>query len=237
MRIGDLERFGLTESSFRHLGSRKVEASIHLRTYDLTRAIRKLPPSKRFAYMAARAEGWIQKLRSRYPGVLFRVKDSKVSTSDARGQRPPSTLLVHGSAHKILKLACLPETGSVWLTKVGSRRPRPAKHDPQLGWYCVRALVVIRIEGETSGAQATEDRFVLVRALSFEDATKRLRRQWREYARPYLNSDGRMVSWQLDHVVDVYFACETDIDPAGTEVYSKLYRRRMRPKYVWRPKC
>lgn len=44
-----------------------------------------------------------------------------------------------------------------------------------------------------------------------------------------------MVRWQLDHVVDVYDACENDIDPSGTEVYSKLGHRRMRPKYVWRP--
>jgi hypothetical protein len=50
-----------------------------------------------------------------------------------------------------------------------------------------------------------------------------------------LNSDGQMVSWQLDHVVDVHQTSEIEIDPAGTEVYSKLHRRRMRPAYVWRP--
>jgi hypothetical protein len=45
-----------------------------------------------------------------------------------------------------------------------------------------------------------------------------------------------MVSWQLEGVVDVYSTCEKDIDPTGTEVYSKLGHRRMRSKYVWRPK-
>jgi hypothetical protein len=44
-----------------------------------------------------------------------------------------------------------------------------------------------------------------------------------------------MVSWQLDHVVDVYQTSEEEIDPAGTEVYSKLSKRRMRQKYIWRP--
>jgi hypothetical protein len=85
------------------------------------------------------------------------------------------------------------------------------------------------------GKQSTEDRFVLVRASSFEDAKKRLNRQWRKYATPYLNSDGQMVSWSLDRVIDVYDIGETELDPAGTEVYSKLGQRRMRPKYVWRP--
>lgn len=45
-----------------------------------------------------------------------------------------------------------------------------------------------------------------------------------------------MVSWQLDHVVDVYFIDEKNIDPSGTEVYSRLGNRKMRPQYVWRPK-
>lgn len=84
--------------------------------------------------------------------------------------------------------------------------------------------------------QNTEDRFVLVRASSFEEAKKRLRREWRKYATPYLNSNGEMVSWALDKVIDVYDTAAIEINPAGTEVYSKLGHRRMRPGYVWRPK-
>jgi hypothetical protein len=38
---------------------------------------------------------------------------------------------------------------------------------------------------------------------------------------------GQMVSWQLDHVGDVYQTSESEIDLTGTEVYSKLNRRRM----------
>lgn len=175
----------------------------------------------------------MQELRARYPRAQFRVR---VSTRNSQQQQPPHSLLFHGSAREILALTGAAGVQSIYVTKVGGRRLRRAKPEPRLGWYCVRALVVIRIEGETSGPQGTEDRFVLVRALSPEDANRRLRRQWREYARPYLNSDGRMVSWQFDHIVDVYFIYEKDIDPSGTEVYSKLGHRRMRPQYVWRPK-
>jgi hypothetical protein len=82
----------------------------------------------------------------------------------------------------------------------------------------------------------TEDRFVLVRASSFEDAKKRLKQQWRKYANPNLNSDVKMVRWTLDKIIDVYDTGETEIHPDGTEVYSKLGRRRMRPQNVWRPK-
>ena len=40
----------------------------------------------------------------------------------------------------------------------------------------------------------------------------------------------------LDKVIDVYDTGETETYPAGTEVYSKLGHRRMRPEYVLRPK-
>jgi hypothetical protein len=139
------------------------------------------------------------------------------------------------STQEILKLTAEPAVQSVYVTRVAGyrRRRSPAT---QLTWYCVRALVVIRIERSTAGLQATEDRFILVRASSFEDSKKRLKQQWEDYAAPYLNSDGQLVSWSLDKVMDVYDTGETEIDPAGTEVYSKLGQRRMRSEYVWHPK-
>jgi len=231
--VGGLEQFGLNESSFRRLGNQKAQALVFLRTYDLTPAVRRFPPSKRLSYMAARAEKWIETLRRKYPRLLFRVNEGTKGSRNRK--RPASSLSVQCSAREILGLARSAEIQSVWVTKVGNLRSRLTKPAVALAWYCVRAFVVIQVEGATSGLQTTEDRFVLVRASSFEDAEKRLRNQWREYARPYLNSEGRMVRWQLDHVVDVYDACENDIDPSGTEVYSKLGHRRMRPKYVWRP--
>lgn len=104
------------------------------------------------------------------------------------------------------------------------RQPREARD-----WYCVRGLVAIIVEGQVGGMQTTEDRFLLVRAQSFEDAEHRLKNEWRDYAEPYLNSSGHMVSWSLDRVVDVYHLFDTDLDPSGVEVYSKLGTRRLRP--------
>jgi hypothetical protein len=91
----------------------------------------------------------------------------------------------------------------------------------------VRARVAIVIESQTQGMQSTEDRFVLVRASSFDDAIKRVAPQWREYATPYLNPSGNVVRWQLDEIVDVYRTDHEDIDPKGTEVYSRLGQRRL----------
>jgi hypothetical protein len=108
----------------------------------------------------------------------------------------------------------------------GCRRQRRSRE--LLDWFCVRGLVAIRIEGVTSGMQTWEDRFVLVRALDSKDAVARLAPHWRAYGEGYLNARGEIVSWSLEKIVDVYSVQESSIDPAGTEVYSSLGRRRFR---------
>jgi hypothetical protein len=236
MQITGLDLFGLNEGAFKRLGNRTVLVYAYLRTYDVTMAVRSLQPSKRFAYMTVRVGRWIDGLRRVYPKLSFRVHGGELSaTHPLRWSQLPTTLSVRGSAREVSKLAGATAIRSMHLDKVtGRRRRRAQKSLPE--WYCVRAFVVIRVERATSGLQNTEDRFILVRADSFEDAKKRIKRQWQQYATPYLNSEGRMVSWQLDRIVDVYQTSETDIAATGTEVYSRLGHRRMRPKYVWRPK-
>ena len=236
VRLTGLERFGLDEAAFRRLRNRNVVGYAHLRTYDVTPAVQRLPRLKRQPYMAARVDRWIENIQSHYPDLSFQIKGGKAPAATARTwSQLPTTLRVRGTARKILDLAREAGVRLIYVTQIaGHRRLRLPK--AQSEWYCVRAFVVIRVERAESGLQNTEDRFMLVRASSFEDAKKRLRKQWREYATPYLNSEGRMVSWHLDRIVDVYQTSETDIDPYGTEVYSKLGHRRMRPKYVWRPR-
>lgn len=235
MRLMGLETFGLTPTSFRRLTKRNVQAFVYLRTYDLTPAVRKLIPTKRFPYMSARVARWIRGLRSFFPRLSFKESVGRVPGSSASGwSQLPSTLEVQGTARQVNSLSKLPGVSSVYISSIAGYRRRPTSK-ATLTWYCVRALVVIRVERTRFGNQNTEDRFVLVRASSFDDAKKRLAKSWREYATPYLNSDGRMVSWTLDKIIDVFDTAEAEIDPKGTEVYSKLLRRRMRPKYVWRP--
>lgn len=235
VRVTGLEHFGLNLVSFSRLGRRRVLAYVNLRTYAVTAAVQRLSASKRIAYVTARVDRWIDRLHRLYPKLSFRVKGiGSLGNGARRWSQLPTTLLVRAIPRDVLSLADTPGVSSIHIAEVARRRARsPASPS---AWYCVRAFVVIRVECAKGGLQNTEDRFVLVRAASCKDAIKRLERQWRDYSRPYLNSDGRMVSWQLDHIVDVYETCETDIDPAGTEVYSKLAHRRMRPKYVWRPK-
>jgi hypothetical protein len=235
-RVTGLDRFGLNESSFRRLGNLKVLGYVYLKTYDLTPVIRRLPISKRLAHMSTRVDSWIKRLHRLHPHLTFQTKGAQLSGAKVRRwSQLPATLIVQGTAREVLTLAKAPEINLIYIHKIaGRRRRRSTKSSPT--WYCVRAFVVIQVESAKSGMQNTEDRFILVRASSCDDAKKRLKKRWREYANPYLNSNGQMVSWSLEKIIDVYDTCEADTDPTGTEVYSKLGHRRMRPEYVWRPK-
>jgi hypothetical protein len=77
---------------------------------------------------------------------------------------------------------------------------------------------------------------MLVKAVTEEDAKRRLMQRWREYAEPYLNLRGELVRWKLVEVLDVYELCESEIDPAGTEVYSRIRPKTMKASYVWKPR-
>jgi Domain of unknown function (DUF4288) len=223
--ITGLDELGLQVSSLRRLGSRRATAAVNLKAYDVTAQVRRLKPSERHAYLARRVSAWISALQRRFPHLSFQA-DGKGSAARRRWFELPQSLKVRAAARDLPALARSPGVRSVHVRSLaGHRRRRP----PQtLDWFCVRGLVVIRIEGATSGMQTTEDRFVLVRASDPKDAEGRLVDHWLGYAEPYLNSAGELVSWKLERVVDVYSLGENSIDPAGTEVYSRLGRRRLR---------
>jgi hypothetical protein len=153
----------------------------------------------------------------------------------ARGNgREPWTLNAVVPASAVARVAAEQGVSHVWIYKVRGLRRKQAKR--QLAYFCVWGSVAIQVEGRSHGLIDVEDRLMLVRALTEEDAKRRLMRHWREYAQPYLNSQGEMVRWQLVEVLDVYELCESEIDPAGTEVYSRIRPRRMKAAYVWKPR-
>jgi hypothetical protein len=79
---------------------------------------------------------------------------------------------------------------------------------------------------------------VIVRAISLEDAEKKVQPEFQQYGTPYLNSHGFMVRWAYERILDVYEIIDEKIDTPGTEIFSVLARRRMKPEYRWgyRPK-
>jgi hypothetical protein len=69
-------------------------------------------------------------------------------------------------------------------------------------FFCVKMTVVANIEGLKLKTQDIERRFVLVKALSFEDAYAKVEASKDEYTTTYLNPDGRIVRWLIDSLDD-----------------------------------
>jgi hypothetical protein len=221
-RIIGLEEFGLTVRSLTRLGTRLVSVSIQLKGQTLL-TLRPLPPRKRDATLRQALAQQLERVRRAFPEVEF----------ISRGKRKPSwTIDASLPAHLVAALGRRPEIKDVILSAIDGRRKRVRRSGP--AWFCVWGVVAIQIEGQTKGAVSLEDRLVLVRATSPDDARRRLARIWNTYAEPYMNPDGYLVRWKLISVQDVYALSDSEIDPRGTEVYSRLKRVRMRPEYRWR---
>lgn len=107
-------------------------------------------------------------------------------------------------------------------------------------FYCVRMTVVIDIEGLDTKMEDIEERFVIVKAISFEDAYEKVELQKETYATPYLNPDGRLVRWRIESYDDCFstdaFAIADFDNPEGVEVYSKLKSRKRKSVDIWNGK-
>ena len=223
--VTGLDQFGLTAAGLVRLRGRDVSVEVHLRAFEVTPAVVRRSPGERHAFLRGQAQRWLANLRSRFPASRW------VVASQARDI--PIEVTGRIAADQIHDLGSQPGVRLIYVSQVPGHRRRPRRRQ-SLQWFCVRGRVAIQVEGETTGMQTVEDRFVLVRGASPHDAEQRLRGHWRQYAEPYLNPHGHLVRWRLEAITDIYDILEDQLDPAGIEVYSRLSRRRIKAQFVWR---
>lgn len=104
-------------------------------------------------------------------------------------------------------------------------------------WFAVRARFAIQIESQTKGMQTYEERIILIKSKTEDKAKKQLLKEFNNYGKPYLNSDGYMVRWQFEKFIDIYWVFDDEINKQGkqgAEVFSVLKNRRMKPEYQWK---
>lgn len=157
----------------------------------------------------------------------------------------PSTRQPRGATGSVVveqlpQLAKLPFVESLWINGIQGAQSRKRRKLPTQSFHCVQTTVAVQIEGETQGLQLYEQRWLLIKAASCEEACEKVRNASRTYAEPYLNSDGQLVKWQLESVDDCYETGLTKLselnNPEGAEVFSILKRRRLTPSRVWNGK-
>lgn len=217
-----LDEFGLTIGQLTSLGRLKIKLHVYLRHINEKPLFRFMPSER------------IKRLKRHYELLLSRVKrnwtDGPIQISWTR--RQPRGFSASVEARRVARLLRMPEIGSIWLDEIPGRQRRSL--NPQTCWFAVQARFAIQVEGQTSGLQSYEDRIVMVKAFSFEDAERRLQRQFKEYGTPYLNPHGCMVRWNFERVLDVWEIGDEKIDPRGVEVFSVIRRRRVKPEFVWK---
>lgn len=81
--------------------------------------------------------------------------------------------------------------------------------------------------------QTYEERIVLVMARSFAEAERKVMREFRQYEAPSLNTSGYFYRSVFEAILDTYDVGDDAINPNGTEVFSELKHRRMKPGYEW----
>jgi Domain of unknown function (DUF4288) len=114
------------------------------------------------------------------------------------------------------------------------------KNIKQTTLFCIKMTVAIQIENIKNGLQTYEERYVLIKAKSSNEAYKKIKTQKKKYEEPYLNSQGRLVRWEIESLDDCYetdFAdCEDLNNPKGFEVFSILKKRKLTKDRCWNGK-
>lgn len=224
----DGDEFGLTsDTAVRALGARPATVQVHLRGVPPVKRIFRLsPPARRKV-----REEWCRKIFER---VLSAIPAKDVVLSKKRPYHQTFTCTIAGK--DITTVRRMPEVLMVSILSIEGRHRNKSRRSRTLDWYAVQARFAIQIEGQTKGMQSYEDRIIVVKALSPEDAERRLHREFRDYAAPYLNPYYELVRWKFERVLDVYQISDDAFDPKGTEVFSVLRERRMRPEFKWHPR-
>ncbi len=225
-KIFGLDRFGLTQLKFAKLTSRTAHIRVHLRTWDLTPDVIARSAKTRKEYLQRRWDRWWSLLKKQFPHLRLKP--------DSKQGNMPWSLSIEIPTAEIKSLMALACVSSICVQRLDGYRAKRLKKS--LSWFCVRARVAIQVEDQRSGLQTTEDRFVIVKAKSAEDAKKRLKKEWQAYALPGMNKFGYLFRWQMEAITDIYETLENEILPTGTEVYSKLSERRLKGLSVWTPR-
>ncbi|MFA6246473.1 MAG: DUF4288 domain-containing protein [Mucilaginibacter sp.] len=144
-------------------------------------------------------------------------------------KRRPTSVKTKVMLHVLSKLSEL-DFINVRIDAIDGATPVEKNIAPVAGFFCVRMTIAIEIENLKTKKQDIEQRFVMLKAESFEDAYAKIERNKDDYATPYLNPDGRLVRWRVESFDDCFDIGTIELadfnNPEGIEVYSKLKTRK-----------
>jgi hypothetical protein len=132
----------------------------------------------------------------------------------------------------IAKLAIVAE---IWVEKTnGKRIKQRVASKPKRRYYCVKMTIAIQVEGRLKGMQGVEERYVIFKAHAEDEAVAKAKEAALSYEKPYLNSAGELVRWQVESFDDVYEVVpDNQQDLSGAEIFSTIKNRKLTPDRAW----
>ena len=95
----------------------------------------------------------------------------------------------------------------------------------QVGWYGVRLIFEALHPAGTDGERLFEERIILVRAASREEAREKGQQFGVAGQTEYTNAYGDKVRWVLQHIIDVATILDETVGD-GSEVYSAFLKEQ-----------
>lgn len=107
-------------------------------------------------------------------------------------------------------------------------------------YFAIMARFAIQVENKMKGLQNFEDRILLIKASSQENAAQKLRESFKNYEEPYLNPKGELVRWKFETFLESYETHYTSLEDmqkdesVGIELFSTLKTRRLNAQGIWK---
>lgn len=222
----DLAPWGLSQTDLHSL-SQLASVRVHL-TYPGYQAVIQFAPRERIRQINAQYRQAYQHLVALLPGSSFTRLGSRNRPTGLAASLPLAQLPL---------LVQQPFVSGVTIEAIEGLSCQ--ERAPEPSFWCIQARFAIQIENVTNGMQKYEDRLLVIRALTEEEARQKLLPSFDAYAEPYLNSAGLLVRWQFEAFTDSYSLDIQAIDAfsseQGIEVFSTLNNRRLRAGMEWQP--
>ena len=214
-----LKRFGTTIKKIKKENP-KLIIRVHLKYTHYTEVV-KYAPKKRMQL--------IESKRNKMYNELCKKLDAVGKPLDGNSPRRGLTYEISFSELDKLNLSRNDTVSYCSIQEIEGKKVKK----PNRSFISVKVRIGIRVEGFNKGRQSYEDRIVLVKAKSTKDAKLKVKKGVKKESVPYLNSNGRLVNWKFEKILDAY---ETGIvslkeynEKYGVEVFSRIRHRKITP--------
>ena len=223
-RIINKYEYGIRkDADILHLKSKQIKLLIEITQPRLKRIIN-LKPKQRLEYQTERVNKFAKELSNKLK--------IEVSLTNTKNYDIPRIVCVVNSK-ALIKLITLKEIAFIRIEWIEGKEKIKLFEKETLDWFAVNARFAIQIENQTMGFQDYEDRIILVKAYNYEDATKRLQKEFKGYATPYLNIYHELVRWKFEKIIRIYQPLIDEFNENGVEVYSSISKRKIKLENQW----